>query len=104
MPTFNGNEGTFITLTAGGTLTAAYRSAYSTQPQGYFYGCNKLNDILGQRGGMGIRVYFGQDGSGNLQLVLVGADANGDDMTGSYILDGGSACPPTCGASNSLNS
>ncbi len=102
--TFNGSEGSYITLTAGTTLTTAFRTAFSTQPQGFFFGSDKLNQVLGQRDCVGIRAYFGTDANGKLTLVLAGAKANTDDMLSSYILDGGIACPSTCGASNGLNS
>ena len=104
MSDFNGNEGSFLKIGPAGTLTATFRNAYPSQPKGYFFGINKLNSILNQANCMGIRIYFGQDGSGNLTMVLVGALANNDDMTSGYILDLGTPCPSVCGASNSLNS
>jgi len=100
---FNGTEGALIKIGPASTLTATFRSNYSSQNKGYFYGKNKLNTILAQTDCQGIRIYFGEDSSGLLTLVIVGADSNEDDMT-SYILDTGTACPISCGANNALNS
>ncbi|HWB62552.1 MAG TPA: hypothetical protein VG603_03505 [Chitinophagales bacterium] len=104
MANFYGDEGTFITLSDGSVLTAAFRKVYPSQPKGYFFGRNKLNDILAQTDCEGIRIYFGRDTSGNLTLVLVGADSSTNDQCSGYILDNGIGCPPTCGASDALNS
>lgn len=107
MPTtFSGNEGTFITLSEGADFTQAYRDDVGdTQNKAYFFGKNKLTDILNQSDCMGIRIYFGLDkDTGKYNLVLVGALANENDMTTGYILDGGIPCPTCCGNTNSLNS
>jgi hypothetical protein len=49
-------------------------------------------------------MYFALDKDGNNQLVLVGVDANGDDMTAGVIVDKAYACPPYCSQKNPLNS
>jgi hypothetical protein len=104
MPNFTGNEGTFITLTDGGDMTADFRATYPDEKKGYFYGKNKLNSILGQTDCVGIRIYFGIDKDGKMNLVLVGTKANKDDQTTGYILDSGTPCPVDCGTNNALNS
>ncbi|WP_054413735.1 hypothetical protein [Hymenobacter sp. DG25A] len=57
--------------------------------------------LLNQTGCMGIRVYYGLDGT-TPKLVLVGAKSNEDDMT-TLVLDEGCASPPNSGVANSLN-
>jgi hypothetical protein len=69
-----GNEGAIISLSEGATMTAAYRATISTG-----------------------------DPKGNNQLVLVGVDANGDDMTDGIIVDKLLPCPPACSIKNVLN-
>jgi hypothetical protein len=102
---FTGNEGTFITLSDGGDLTAQFRTDHPEQNKGWFFGKNKLNNILAQTDCVGIRIYFGEDAtSGKIKLVLVGAKANCDDQTTGYILDEGTPCPTYCGVNNALNS
>ncbi|MGE0567079.1 MAG: hypothetical protein AB7O73_03960 [Bacteroidia bacterium] len=104
---FNGNEGTFISLNDGATLTANYRSGKYEPVLGYFFGAAKLQDLLDQSGCVGIRIYYGEDsGTGAPELVLVGVDSDENDILGTepLVLDQGSPCPPNCGNSNDLNS
>lgn len=82
-----------ISLTTGAQYTAAYRTAHPTWTKGHLFGKNILNNILGQSGCMGIRMYYGLDGNGTQQLVLVGVDASGNDMTTGIIGDKSDACP-----------
>ncbi len=103
--TFTGNEGAVITLAEGSKMTAAYRANISTGDTiALAVGKNLVNSILGQTGCMGIRMYFALDKDENKQLVLVGVDANGDDMTAGVIVDKAYLCPPTCSQKNPLNS
>src|SRR5687767_2563775 len=96
---FNGTEGDPITLTAGGTMTARFRTNYPSLTKGCFFGRDILLDILNQTGCKGIRMYFAQDSNNVLQLVIAGADANEDDMC-NLIGDVSRPCPPYCGKSN----
>ncbi len=99
---FDGNEGTMITLDEGAALTRTYRTNNPRKSLGAFYGKEKLLDLLNQPECMGIRVYFGEENR-ELQLVLVGADANQDDIL-DLVLDLGKRMPPYTGSSNALNS
>jgi hypothetical protein len=102
---FNGNEGSVISLTDASDLTANYRATISPGDRlGLFVGRNRLLDILNQTGCMGVRICFGIDKNGDPELVLVGADSNEDDMEKGVIVDHLSPCPPRCGKSNALNS
>lgn len=93
-----------ITLSAGATMTAAYRAS---MPSGgrlaIFFGKDKLNSLIGQTGAKGIRFYFGLDANGNQQLVAVAANSSENDMT-SMVLDMGCPCPAQCSTKNALNS
>jgi hypothetical protein len=102
---FTGNEGAVITLTEGSTMTAAYRATISTGDTiALAVGKNLLASILGQTGCMGIRMYYALDDKGKDQLVLVGVDSNGDDMTSGVIVDRLIKCPDNCSSKNNLNS
>ena len=113
---FNGSEGTFISLTEGSTLTERYRADYlsgDAERKALFFGKEKLEDLLAQTGCQGLRFYFGaveKTDSGKtwteLELVIVGADANENDQLGANhkILDSGRPCPPDCSTANALNS
>lgn len=68
----------------------------------HFFGREILQEILDQPGSMGIKMYHARDEKGQRQLVLVGADADCQDMTEGIIADGSSFCPPMC-SSGELN-
>lgn len=51
---------------------------------------------------MGLRVYHGRNAKGQHALVLVGADAEGNNLT-DVIGEEGWPCPPVCPASGSLD-
>ena len=101
---FDGTEGQQISTTDGAALTAAHRMANPSDLLGHFVGKDILNQILAQTGCMGIRFYHGLDSSGNRKLVLVGVDANENDLVSGIVADKGSPCPPLPPTSNALNS
>ena len=100
---FDGKEGGLITLASGASLTRTFRTNFPNQVKGRFFGKNILNDILAQQGCMGIRMYFGQETDGTMNLVICGADANTNDML-DKIADMSIICPQVCSTNNDLNS
>jgi|SRR3989338_9887235 len=100
---FNGTEGGEITLSAGSAMTAAYRASNPGQTIAHFFGRDILEELLAQEGCMGIRIYYGIDSDGLKQLVLVGANASENDMTG-LVADVSMPCPSRCSSPNKLNS
>lgn len=96
--------GKSIPLTEGSTMTAAYRAAGINPTNGTLLGANIINQILGEPNVEGIRFYYAKDATNNLRLVLVGVDANGDDITSGTIADNGKLTPPFIGTLNPLNS
>jgi hypothetical protein len=102
---FTKDEGTFITLDEGSRMTAEFRKTISPGDTiAHAVGANLVTAILSQENCNGIRMYYGLDENGNKQLVLVGVDANGDDITNGFIVDHMLPCPVTCSQKNSLNS
>lgn len=102
---FNGNEGDFITLREGSEMTKRYRD--TIQPGeviGVFMGKEKIKAILDQSECKGIRFYFAKNERNDNTLVIVGADADQNDMVDGLIADRMNPCPTICGNSNSLNS
>jgi hypothetical protein len=51
-----------------------------------------------------LRYYFGRKDDGSSAMILVGVDANGNDMPGGTILEWSYPCPPICGDPDDLNS
>ena len=104
---FNGNEGGVITLTEGAKLTANYRNAHPGNPNlvlGSFMGIKQINKILEQPGCVGIRTYYGLTDRGVKQIVMVGVNADENDLYEGIILDLAHLCPPNCSVQNPLNS
>lgn len=102
---FNGSEGAFITLEEGAVMTANYRN--TIQPGeviGLFFGKEKIEKILEQPGCVGIRYYFAINDLGEKTLVLVGTDADQNDIVDGLIGDNSLPCPSLCSSSNALNS
>ncbi|MGZ3919738.1 MAG: hypothetical protein ACXVOH_06930 [Bacteroidia bacterium] len=101
---FNGTEGSFITLTQGATWTANHRNANPNMVKAHYYGKNKILTIFDQPGCVGIRAYRAIDDNGLLELVLVGVTSAGADITSGYILDRSLPCPTYCDGGSSLYS
>jgi hypothetical protein len=96
--------GSIITLTDASKMTGSFRRNYPNVTQGVYYTSNVFSDIMSQKGCVGILIYNGIDANGKLTNVLVGVDANGNDLYNGKIYDFGDACPPNCSISNPLNS
>lgn len=95
---FNGDEGTMVTLDEATVWAAAYRANIKKfdGTKAHFFGKNKINSILNQTGCMGIRIYKGFDGTTPV-MILVGTDASENDLYNGLLLERGTACPPYCG-------
>lgn len=102
---FTGNEDHSITLEEAAQLTAKYRQGVGEKAiKGGFFGKTALKNIIDQKGCVGIKFYYGQNGDGKPCLVLVGADASDNDMTSGLLAERQLPCPPYCGVNNVLNS
>lgn len=102
---FTGNEGSIVTLENASKLTEEYRKTISPGDTiANAVGKNLVESILAQPGCMGIRFYYALNEQGNKQLVLVGVDENGNDLTEGNIVDQLPNCPPRCSIANPLNS
>ena len=100
---FDGSEGSSISLSTASGMTASWRSNHSRDPKAIFIGRDLIDTILGQTDCQGIRVYFGEDAVGAMQIIMVGADSDENDIIGT-IADGGLPCPTRCSEANDLNS
>lgn len=92
------------------------RSAPASEHAGFFY-AKGLTELLAQPGVFGMRVYHGLDKNGRYRIVLVGVDANGDDIVkappkrgaakaraagDAFLLDSHFPCPPFCATNSPL--
>ncbi len=94
---FKGNEGEKITLQEAVKYTKNYRNSEKADAiKAEFIGRELLNEVLNQKECVGIRFYFGKHENGNLNLVAVGCDENGEDLYEGIILEKVAPCPPYC--------
>jgi hypothetical protein len=99
------DTGVVIDLKDARNYVKDYGLKFPDQNKAYFVGRNKIEDILDQSGCMGIRIYNGyvaEDEATN--LVLVGVDYDGKDMTDGIILDRLAKCPSICDYTSALMS
>jgi hypothetical protein len=65
-----------------------------------------ITQLMAQKDTVDIRVYHGVDSEGLNKLMLVGVDANGNDLidesNGHFIFDFNKPCPPYCPSSDNL--
>jgi hypothetical protein len=101
MAMFTGNEGEPISLATASEWTANYRDEYPGEIRAHYYGSSILQDIIDQENAVGIRFYYAIDDLGVKQLVLVGVDADGKDITSGIVADRGSPCPTYCDSGDS---
>jgi hypothetical protein len=101
---YTGQENHSITLDQGAKYVQNFKN-FPKAPTtiGGYFGRNIFEKILAQAGCVGIRYYYGQDDSGAPNLVLVGVDGGGNDMTTGVIAELSWPCPPFCPAPNQLN-
>ncbi|MCD6068658.1 MAG: hypothetical protein K0S33_3484 [Bacteroidetes bacterium] len=102
---FSGKEAEQFPLGTAAEWTARFRDGIvSGTTIAHFFGKSIITDILAQEGCMGIRAYYALDADNKRQLIIVGADANENDMYNGIIAEKSSPCPPFCGGGNPLNS
>jgi len=104
MPT--GNEDHSISLTTASQYTKNYRDAHPSTGLvlGFAIGKKIYHDIINQEGCVFIRTYKAINEDGEEEIVVVGVDINGDDMTSGIIADRSFRNPPFSGVSGPLNS
>lgn len=93
-----------IALDTATALTRRYREAVGPGAQrAQLFPRDVFEAILKQAGCAGVRIYYGRTENGTMELVLVGVDSDGNDMTGGVIEDRSFPCPPVCTGTGPLN-
>lgn len=98
---FTGNEGEEFSLETAAAWTANYRSVNPNGIKGHFYGKTNLQKLLAQTNCVGLRMYYALDDDGVQQMIIVGVDANQNDLCQGIVLERGSPCPPYCDSGES---
>lgn len=104
MPTFDGSEGRPIPTAEAAGYTAQFRRDYNHNKKAYFVGVNNINDLLGQDGTKGFRIYLGIkniDGIDQIIPIIVSADEDGEDIIG-ICIDDMCPCPNMCATNSPL--
>ena len=72
-------------------------SSALAQIKGGFFARSAFDEILAQPGVAGIRYYYAQNDDGTPTIVLIGVNAQGQDMQTGKIMERALLCPPFCG-------
>jgi hypothetical protein len=92
-----------ISLEQAVAIARNYRNAGVTSRWPIFgFSRQALDDMLGQGGCAGIRIYPAQHDDGSLTVVLVGVDEGGSDMTQGVLAQVPWDCPPYCDEASPL--
>jgi hypothetical protein len=101
---FDPNANQLISLENASVLTANFRQKFPDSITANAYNKKQMLLLLNQTNCEGFRVYNGIDALGVQQLVIVGVDANGDDLFRGILIDQAQPCPTVCSSPNVLNS
>lgn len=97
------NTGEVITLKKAIDFTHSSQTRNPDELKSFFVGINKLNLILEQKDCVGLRIYNGYNTvTQKNNLVLVGVDEKGEDITNGVILENLNPCPVYCPKSSPL--
>ncbi len=97
------SAGAVVTLAEAIDFTHAYQEQYPDSTKAYLVDVDKLNLITEQKGCISVRIYNGYDTENNTtNLVLVGVDSEGEDMTEGIIIERVFSCPPYCSGKSPL--
>lgn len=91
-----------IPLAAAAAMTRRYREgAGKAVVRAGMFPRSAFEAILKQAGSHGIRIYYGRAEDGRMDLVMVGVDADGNDIYEGELMEDGFPCPPFCDSSAS---
>ena len=102
---FNGSEGSMIPPAQAAKWTKTYRDANPGEIKAFYIGRDVIEDIFKQADCMGIRMYraITDDETPQEQVVIVGVDSNGIDLTDNgKIADRCLPCPACCDTNSIL--
>lgn len=91
------NAGEIITLEEAVQLTHAFQKENPHATKAYYLGRTIIDKIMQQPGCHGLRIYPGLDlDARQTNLILIGVDQRGEDMSDGIIADKMGKCPPDC--------
>lgn len=82
------------------TIAKRYRDSLRRPIRHGACGCtfhaDQVRELLDQPGVAGLRIYLATESDGSPAIVLMGADADNNDMDSGTVLEIGFPCPPYC--------
>jgi hypothetical protein len=93
-----------IGMTEARELIGRYKRANPGARSASMFTRVPLDEILAQKGCMGVRMYYGMNPDGTMTLVAVGVDAQGNDQDEGRIAEWTYPCPPFCPMDSALDS
>ncbi len=100
---FSKSLGEAISLEQAMTYVKAHCARFPKGVKAFAFGAEHVQDVLNQEGCVGIRIYNGYNEEEDCpNIVVVGVDAEGKDMTGGKIFDRGIRCPDMCDITSPL--
>jgi hypothetical protein len=92
-----------MSTTEAAQLTQAFRDANPPDiTVGGYFDRAVFDQMLSEPGVAGVRLYHGLNPDGSAALVVVGVDAQGNDLEDGTIAEKAMPCPPFCSSSSSL--
>ncbi len=104
-----GGKEQLISVAEAADMARRHREKNPSAVRGWGFGREAIDALLAQPGCAGIRVYRGLATDGAEQVLIVGIDANGNDLVPAKATDPGLVaergwpCPPLCAADSLLN-
>lgn len=103
---FTGGEGGPIDRETAERWIKRYQDGHAGKTKAHFFGEKIIKEILNGPGCKGIRIYYARNEDDGHELILMGADENGQNIWpdnsagkgggGGLIADQSSKCPPYC--------
>jgi hypothetical protein len=105
---FDGSEGDPIDVATARNWTSNFRNTTEGPDEivAHYFGTDIIQKILDEPGCVGIRIYYALDDAGEKKLLLVGVDANGENLLpleggrtndeGDVVADYSWPCPDYC--------
>lgn len=86
----------WIDLDSATKLTAHWRKLHPKAPKAMGFNRGAFERILKQPDCAGIRIYYAAKDDGQWTFVMVGTNAQGEDMATGEVAEEAMPCPPDC--------
>lgn len=100
---FTGKEDHLISLEEAKKLINNFRNKVGEESvKAHYLGKEAILKVLEQENCVGLRIYYAENDEGKPELVVVGVNEEGKDLTKGTILERVWPCPPYCDGESEL--